>query len=359
MTQTLIGSVEADLSAPSPNSQRDTDDKYYELVSGGSSARLLEGFLDFQLPELLAAEGPLSAKAICERYALHPTRGWKFLHLLAMMGLLVETGGDRGDDGATYALSEQSKRYFGQDGAGGYFYRDLLNFHRAVDRLPLVDVLRGLPLPAAVQWPPPGLEAAEHLELWMRVSAAGAVECLVASQTMAGVKTLLDVGGGDGTIGCTLADRYPDLAVTVFNLPASAYIARRTIAERKQTARVKVHEGDFLKDELPGGGFERVMFSRVLADWTPNVCAMLLAKARRALAPGGRVIISEPLTDGNTKMAIAWEYRYMFYDTFGRVVYKPLRLYRDLLKEAGLEIVKISPMTDDGFYTVIEAAATS
>ena len=77
-----------------------------------------------------------------------------------------------------------------------------------------------------------------------------------------------------------------------------------------------VHQGDFLKEELPGG-FDRVLFSRVLTDWTPKVCLMLFEKARRALAPDGRLVINEAFVEGNLDYAIAWEFRYIFYDTFG------------------------------------------
>ena len=117
-----------------------------------------------------------------------------------------------------------------------------------------------------------------------------------------------------------------------------------------------MHEGNFLEDELPGG-YDRVLFSRVLTDWAPNVCRMLFEKSRRALLPGGRLVINEALVDGNLDYAIAWEFRYIFYDTFGRAMFKPLAVYRQLLGEAGFAIVKVSPMLDDAFYSVIEAEA--
>lgn len=345
-----------EIPAAPPGSLRDRDDRYYRLLAGGAKTRLLEGLLDLQIPELLGARGEMTAREICQHLALHPHRGWKFLHLLAMVGLLNESGGDCGQDEARFSLSEEAKEYFDADGAGGYYFRDLLHYWRNVAVLPFVDVLRGLPLPEAVRWPPPGLAQAEHLETWMRVTAEGAIATLVNSGAMDGCRRLLDVGGGDGTIGCSLAERYPGLKVTVFNLPASAYLARRTISQRGCGDRVDVHEGDFLRDELPGG-YDRVLFSRVLTDWTPNVCRMLFEKSRRALAPGGRLVINEALVDGNQDYALSWEFRYVFYDTFGRVLLKPLNIYRDLLCQAGFQIVEFAPMLPDAFYSVIQAEA--
>jgi len=121
---------------------------------------------------------------------------------------------------------------------------------------------------------------------------------------------------------------------------------------------VSVHEGDFLLDELPTG-FDCILYCRVLCDWSPEVCFMQFQKSHRGLAPGGKLIINEPFLEGNLELSISWEYRYIFYDTFGRVMYKPLDVYRKLLSEAGFEIIKVTPMTENALYSVIEAVAVT
>lgn len=350
------------LDAP-PGSPRDRDNRYYRLLAGGAKTRLLEGFLELGLPELLGKEGPLAADEICRKLQLNVTRGWKFLHLLALAGLLTETppssheaNADRpASDKTVFALSPEAIDYFGPRGDEAYFYRDLVEYWKHVATLPLVEVLRGMPLPEAVRWPPDNAEAADHLETWMRVTADGAIRTLVNSGTMAAAERLLDVGGGDGTIACALVNLYKNLDATVFNLPASAAIAERVIGARGLGERVHVHIGDFLRDELPAG-FDRVLFSRVLTDWNAETCVMLFKKVKRALRPGGRLIINEALVEGNVDYTIAWEFRYMYYDTFGRALLKPLSTYQRLLAEAGFEILHVTPMIDDAFYSVIEAA---
>jgi acetylserotonin N-methyltransferase len=127
-------------------------------------------------------------------------------------------------------------------------------------------------------------------------------------------------------------------------LPNSAFIARKAIAAKGLEHDVTVHEGDFLVDELPTG-FDRILYSRVLCDWSPEVCMMQFQKARRALAPGGKLIINEGFLEGNLELSISWEYRYIFYDTFGRAMYKPLEVYRKLLSEAGFVVIKVFPIT--------------
>lgn len=307
----------------------------------------------------------MKAADICKNLNLHPHRGWKFLHALYLAGLLEEKNGERGDDFAEYSLSSDAIDYFGNRGVvhDGYYFRDLVKFWRYLNDMPisLADVVRGADLPEMVQWPPKTPEAAEHLEYWMRVTATGAVSTLLTSHAMDGAKSILDVGGGDGSIAIALVQAAtganPNGAVpcvTVFNLPASAQLAQTHIAEMSMEKHINVVTGDFFVDELPRG-YDRVLFSRVLTDWTPKVCKMLLEKARRALAPGGRLVINEAFAEGNQDYFIAWEFRYIYYDTFGRVLFKPIEIYESLLKETGFRIVSVSPMLDDAFYSVIVA----
>ena len=150
--------------SPAAGSLRDRDNHFYQLLAGGAKTRLLEGFLDLGVPELLGKRGPLSAADICRELGLEVHRGWKFLHLLSMLGLLDQTGGEHGEDEAKFRLSNLAKQLFGSDGMGGYYFRDLVTYWRNVACLPLVDVLRGMDLPEAVRWPPPKHEHAEHLE---------------------------------------------------------------------------------------------------------------------------------------------------------------------------------------------------
>lgn len=149
------------------------------------------------------------------------------------------------------------------------------------------------------------------------------------------------------------------LALSVFNLPASAAICRERLQAAGHLQDIEVVEGDFFKEPLPRGplqqGFDRVLFSRVLTDWSPAACKVLLEKAKAVLATGGRLVINEAFWEGNRDYVVSWEFRYIFYDTFGRVLFKSLCLMRRLLQESGFRIVSEAPMLDRAFYSVIVA----
>jgi predicted O-methyltransferase YrrM len=325
----------------------------------------LEAFLDLGLPELLGCHTgePLTAAQIIPQLGLHPIRGWKFLHICSMSELLIEIGGERGDDTAQYTLSPLAVRFFGNRGdpSDSYYFRDLVAYWRYLDSLPhtLAQVIKGAELPIMPVWPPVTSENAQHLETWMTVTAQGAIDTLVASRVMDNAAHILDVGGGDGTIAIALvkdalARGLPLPHVTVFNLQNSAELALANIAREGMDKHISVHIGDFLTDDLPGG-FDRVMYSRVLTDWTPNVCQMLLNKARNSLAPGGKIVINEAFNEGNWDYAISWEMRYVYYDTFGRYLFKPAETYEKIFTEIGCQVTAFHPMLNSAFYSVLVA----
>jgi SAM-dependent methyltransferase len=329
-------------------SPRARDDLYYNLIAGAAKTRLLESTFDLRLPHLLEQRGPLTAAEIAETLGLHLQRAAKWLVLLERIGLL------RRQDGRYHNTEAAIAVHWDKDGRENYFMRDMLDFCRRVNALDFNAVLRGAPLPEAVRWPPRTKEAAQHLELWMTVTAYEALQGLERGTDWANTTTMLDVGGGDGGIACSLARKYPELRPTVFNLPASADLARARIAREKLESRVKVVEGDFIQDALPKG-FDRVLFSRVLADWDPATCQMLVKKARAALNPGGSIVIIEPFDDTNRDLAISWEFRYTFYDDFGVQTYKSIGQYHAMLKNAGFTELKVADRIDDTLYGVITA----
>jgi SAM-dependent methyltransferase len=346
--QPVTGSVTQSANPKATVTPRERDDYYYKLLAGAAQTRLLESTVDLRLPHLLAERGPLTAAEVAEALGLHFKRTAKWLVLLERIGMLTRTEGRYQNTNAAIAL------HWDKEGRENYFLRDQLAFCRRVYSLDFSEVLRGAPLPEAVRWPPRTKEAAEHLEYWMTITANEAWTALERGTDWATTKTLLDVGGGDGTIACELVRKYDHLQVTVFNLPASADLARARIAREKLESRVRVVEGNFLEDALPLE-FDRVLFSRVLADWDPAVCQMLLKKARASLNPGGSVVISEPFDDTNQDLALSWEFRYTFYDDFGVQTYKPIAQYQAMLRNAGFSEMKVIDRIDDTLYGVLTA----
>ena len=110
---------------------------------------------------------------------------------------------------------------------------------------------------------------------------------------------LLDVGGGSGAYPIELCRARPGLSATVFDLPHVCTIAADNIAQAGLSDRITTVPGDFLSDGALPTGHDVILFSMILHDWDEPTNRALLAKAHKALPPGGLVVISELLLNAD------------------------------------------------------------
>ena len=141
--------------------------------------------------------------------------------------------------------------------------------------------------------------AAEDVARYTDLMAAS--QEMVAEQVLEGFsfrrqKRLLDIGGGAGAFAMAVARRWPGLDITIADLPAVAEIASQRVAGAGLASRIRVVGADATRDELPGD-FDTVSLVRILHDHGEETVLALLAAAKSALAPGGTVLIAEPMAD--------------------------------------------------------------
>ena len=127
-------------------------------------------------------------------------------------------------------------------------------------------------------------------------------QALVARDTLRavslnGVQHLMDVGGGSGAFLMEVANIYPDLALTVFDLPAVLPSTQKRIARAGMAKRIDQSGGSFKTDPLPVGA-DAISLIRVLYDHDDDSVVALLEKVFATLPSGGQVIISEPMSGG-------------------------------------------------------------
>jgi SAM-dependent methyltransferase len=106
---------------------------------------------------------------------------------------------------------------------------------------------------------------------------------------------VLDVGGGEGELLLGILARFPQLSGALLEHPAVAARLEEASVPAKLKRRYRVIAGDFFQ-ELPTG-YDLILLRWVLCDWEDSGCLAILQNCRRALAPGGRIVIVEPLRD--------------------------------------------------------------
>ena len=130
------------------------------------------------------------------------------------------------------------------------------------------------------------------------VHQAGAVAGAV---DLSGRKRLLDLGGGPGTYAVYFCRANPQLSAVVFDKPTTQPFAEKIISQFGLEDRVSFAGGDFVQGNTPSG-FDVVWLSQILHGCDgPEEAAAVVAKAAKALEPGGRILIQEFTLHNNRK----------------------------------------------------------
>ncbi len=130
----------------------------------------------------------------------------------------------------------------------------------------------------------------------MHRNAATTAAGVVGAVGAAGVRRLLDVGGGSGAYSIAFARTNPGLEAVVFDLEAVLPIARGHIEEAGLGGRITTRAGDLRRDQL-GSGFDLVLLSAICHMLGPAENRDLLGRCGRALASGGRIVIRDFILD--------------------------------------------------------------
>jgi ubiquinone/menaquinone biosynthesis C-methylase UbiE len=125
---------------------------------------------------------------------------------------------------------------------------------------------------------------------------------IAAALDLSGARHLLEPGCGPGFYATAFAAAYPDLRVTgIDRAPAQVVIARRrTMAQGLTNACFVVGDAQHL--QVPAGSFDRIVASRLLMVVDDPVAA--LAEFRRMLAPGGILLLAEPVRPQSGVLAV-------------------------------------------------------
>jgi len=105
-------------------------------------------------------------------------------------------------------------------------------------------------------------------------------------------RRLVDVAGGHGAFAMAMCRRHPGLEATVLDLPPSAAVGRKIVAEEGYADRVAFREGDVFELGL-GEGLDVVSTFNLVHHLPEERNRELCRMAREALRPGGCLVIGD------------------------------------------------------------------
>lgn len=266
--------------------------RLFDLIQAPLRWQLLAVGFEFGLFDRLAVSA--TAAELAAGLSLDAGRLGRVLDALAAMDLLVKSGG-------LYRLTDEAAPYLLSDGERSL--RDLLTALPRVRHGDLPSLLRGETGDAPLDMATPDFwdRSAFSLRAFHRGMGTAAMRAVLEElPEWPSARRFLDIGAGSESLALAVAERRPDMSVALVDLPPmAARIAGRLAAAGSVGQRVAVIAGDFNDTDL-GGGYDVIWASLTL--YYARDLVALLAKARRALAPGGVFVsLHEGLTAERTR----------------------------------------------------------
>jgi len=134
-------------------------------------------------------------------------------------------------------------------------------------------------------------EAAANFDAAMASGTRMTAMAVAATYDFSGVRTIVDVGGGNGTLLLGILAPHSHLEGVVFDRPPVADRASEQIAAAGLADRCRAVGGDFF-DQVPTGG-DRYLLKHVIHDWDDERALAILASCRRAMSPDAKLLLVE------------------------------------------------------------------
>jgi SAM-dependent methyltransferase len=290
------------------------------------------------------AKGPRSVADLAKASGAHSPTLYRLLRMLASHGIFRETDDGRFENtplsGTLRADVPASMKPFALmmvDGPSVAAWNDLLATVRTGEEaFQRVHGMGGFEYMAA--HPDKAREFGEAM-----TSISGMENPAIAeAYDFKGIRKIVDVGGGHGSLLAAILARNPQLQGVVFDRAEVVENAKKDVHVRAKgvEGRIELVAGNFF-DAVPAGADAYVM-KYILHDWNDEQSRRILENCRKAMAKGGRVLVLDNvIPKGNDPYWGKMLDMNMLVLTPGRE--RTEAEFRDLFASAGLKLARIVP----------------
>ncbi|KAG5224754.1 hypothetical protein OIU78_023028 [Salix suchowensis] len=318
--------------------------------------------VELGIPDLIHNHGkPMTLAQLVAVLPIHPTKThfvYRLMRILVHSGFFVQQNGSGDTEGEGYVLTNASQLLVKDN-----------PFSVAPLLLANLDPILTQPWHHVSAWfqndVPSPFHTAYERTLWEHAShepklnqffnEAMASDARLVSSVMIneckgvfeGLNSLVDVGGGTGTMAKALAKEFQHLDCTVFDLP-------HVVADLEGRGNLNYLGGDMF-EEIPQG--DAILLKWILHDWNDEDCVKILRQCKEAIKgrEGGKVIIIDMVVENNKREARSTETQ-LFFDMLMMVVVtgkeRNKNEWSKLFSDAGFSNFKISPVL--GLRSLIE-----
>ncbi len=324
------------------------------LIFGIHASRGVYAVAELGIADLLA-DGPMSTQELARVTDTHEPSLYRVLRLLAALGVFEE------NDGRSFGLTTMGERLRTGASIGMRSWALLLEavggvrssehiLHTIKTGTPGFEAAFGEGIFEFLARHP---ENAANFDAAMSERTAAFAPSVAESYDFSDIGTVIDVGGGNGTLLVEILRRHPHLRGVLFERPNVAARAHAALDAVDLAERCEIRAGDFFA-KVPDGA-DCYLLANVLHDWDDTRSTQILRSCERAMATGGRVLIIERLIpeDGGDPMPTLLSDINMLVITGGQE--RTNAEYGELLEAAGLRLSRVQPVAFP--YGVIEGLA--
>jgi hypothetical protein len=163
-------------------------------------------------------------------------------------------------------------------------------------------------------------------------------QAMIDAYDYTGINTLVDIGGGNGTVLKAVLGRHPNIKGILYDLPGVIERAKANLAEAGLSSRCQTIAGSFFEAAPPGG--DAYQMRHIIHDWTDEQCHTILSHIRKVIPKTGRLLVIEMVIKPRNEFQPAkWLDLNMLVMPGGRE--RTEAEYRDLYAKAGFKLERI------------------
>jgi hypothetical protein len=324
-----------------------------QMIAGYWTSQAIFVAAKLQIADLLR-DGPLSVVALGEQTGTRPELLYRVLRALASVGIFAEQR--PGEFGLT-PLAELLRRDVPNTQhplavmMGEEHYRvwgELLDALRtgenAFEKLygkPVFDYLADHP------------EQGRTFDAAMVAIHGRETQAVLDAYDFAGITTLADVGGGNGSKLTAILQRHPRLKGLLYDLPHVVERARPNLVAAGLAERCTLVGGNFF-ESVPTGA-DAYLMRHIIHDWNDEQSLTILRHCRRAMPPHGKLLLVESvIPPGNEPFGAKFLDLTMMLIPGGKE--RTEAEYHTLYEQAGFQLTRIVPTATE--ISVIEGVPT-
>jgi hypothetical protein len=273
-----------------------------QLIGGLHISRAVYAVAELGIADGLAG-GPMTSAKLARATATHEPSLYRVLRLLASAGVLHE------EEPRTFSLTILGDRLRLGVPASVRSWAMLADTVGLESFWPIVETLRTGQAGLEISYGKPFFEhlhqdpeRAARFHATMCERTAAFAPSLAAGYDFAGLRTVADIGGGQGILLAAILRAHPHLKGILFDLPEVVGPAKAVLEAAGVAGRCEIVTGDFF-ESVPAGA-DACVIANVLHDWDDAQSVGILARCGQAMGPGGRVLIVERLIPAGPAAAV-------------------------------------------------------